>query len=187
MHRLVFIAAMLIGLVLDASFVPVLEVGGVRPSVLLVLVVFVCLCGERDAAKWAAIAGGLSLDLSNPVVLSGAPSIYVVGPNLLGFLFGAQLLGSLRGVLLKRSVLAMAVATLLFAAAAAVVVVFVWSARLWIVGPPVPWDSSGARSMLWSLALSGVLSSLLALPLGWLLIRSFPMWGFPSVGSWGRR
>ena len=187
MNKLVFFAAMLSALVLDASFLSVLEVGGVRPSALMVLVVFVCLCAEPVSAQWAAIISGFAVDLSGPVVWGGSQTLYLVGPNLLGFAFGAQLMLALRGALLKRSALAIAVATALFAGAWSLTVVAVWSARVWVVGPPVPWGDGSALSSLWMMFRSGLVSAGMAIPLGWLLVRSLPAWGFPAVGSWGRR
>ncbi len=187
MNRLVFTAAALIALALDSALLPVLQFGSSWPSSLAVLVTFMCIGADRSQVPWAALFCGLAVDLSTPVVGPEGEVLRLIGPNALGFAFGSTLVLSMRGMLLRRSPWAIGAATLAFLLANSVVMVAIWSARYWLQEGPMPWPPGGALGEMVHLSWAAILSALAGIPLGFILIRSTPVWGFPPVGSIARR
>jgi cell shape-determining protein MreD len=173
-----FILAAAAALTLDASFMPVLQFGGVTPSLVGCLAAFVALHAERRAAWWGCLVLGLLVDFSSPVAVGGGVT-FVPGPNAVGFTLGAAMVLSLRAEVMRRSMMAAAAATLVLMSLAAVAWTFVWALRSWWPdGQPV-WTGS-ALSQLWHQMLVALVSAVLALPVSWTLGRTFDQWGFPA-------
>ncbi|MBX3355212.1 MAG: hypothetical protein KF724_05900 [Phycisphaeraceae bacterium] len=182
MRFALFILVLGVTLAVDAALMPALELGGAVPSTTAILVVFVLLLASRDAAWFAAVAGGAALDLMAPIPFDGR-TIVVVGPWALGFAFGGQLVLTLRGALVRRHALTLAVATFVFLMASTVVWCAIWSLRGWLPESLPPW---GGDSVLREFAMRSrwaLWSGAVALPIGWLLMRTIPAWGFPGVAG----
>lgn len=177
----------IVGTVLDANGMAVLRVGSVWPAATPTLAVFVALWASRPAALWAPLLLGLFADLSRPEIALSASgemrSIRVLGPDALGWLFGASALLPLRKVLLRRNPFAIAAATLLFLALAALVWGAIWSIRGVWAETVMPWSPGHALEALWGRLLQAAYSALLAVPLAWCLLRTMPLWGFPGTAS----
>jgi hypothetical protein len=171
--------------VLDLSWMPVLRVGGVWPATVPVLVTFVALWASRPAALWAPFLLGLFVDLCRPEVGIDASgelrAIRVLGPDAVGFLFGAFALQSLRRVLLRRNPFAIAAATLVTTLLAALVWGAIWSVRAFWGGTVMPWSAGEAIAALGQRCLESGATALVAVPLSWLLLRLMPWWGFPGT------
>jgi UDP-N-acetylglucosamine diphosphorylase/glucosamine-1-phosphate N-acetyltransferase len=149
------------------------ELGRLYPSPTGVLVVFVALFAPRLTALWAAWGLGLLLDLAIP-----REQGLLVGPQALGLVFGTYFVLQVRNMVFRQRALTVAVLTLLCLVAAGLVDVGVLTIRSWFATTGSPSDHFRP---LWALGQRGgiaVYSALLALPLGWLLVRTLPIWGF---------
>ncbi len=173
-----FILAAAVALTMDASFMPVFEFAGVTPSLVGCLAAFVALHAERRAAWWGCWMLGLLLDLSSPVSIAGTV-LFVPGPHALGFALGAAGVLSVRSEVMRRSMVAAAAATLAVLVLASLVWTSLWSLRGWWPDGEVPW-AGNALVELWHLLLASAYTTLLALPVAWLLGRTFDHWGFPA-------
>jgi cell shape-determining protein MreD len=74
---IVFAVAALVGLVFDTGLSEVLRIeklGHVRPSLCVVVAVFVALSAPRTAALWACLVLGLLLDLAHTWSAAGSSS-----------------------------------------------------------------------------------------------------------------
>jgi rod shape-determining protein MreD len=165
-------------LTLDASFMPAFSFGGATPSLAGCVAAFVALHAERRRAWWGCWLMGLLLDLSSPMSIGGSVT-FVPGPFALGFALGAALILSLRAEVMRRSMVAAAVATLALLAMASLVWTTVWAVRGWWPDGQWPWAGSAAGELSRRLLWSGI-SAIAALPVSWLLGRTFDHWAFPA-------
>jgi len=174
--------------VLDQSFMPVLRIGEHWPSLTPGVVVFAALWASRPSALWGAFLLGLLQDLSRPEVIEGERTIRVLGPDALGWLFGAVGVLAVRRLLLRRHPLAVGAATLWFLLLASVVWGGIWTVRGFLPGTVLPWTPGEAGEALASRAITAAYAAVVAVPLAWVLALVRPWWGFPG-GAWtaGRR
>ncbi len=175
--------------VLDANGMAVLRIERIWPLAAPTLVVFVALWASRPAALWGAFLLGLFADLSRPEIALAASgemrSIRVLGPDALGWLFGAYALLPLRRVLLRRNPFAIAAATLAFLILASLVWGAIWSIRGAWAETVMPWTAGHALEALWERLLQAAYSAVLAVPIAWCLLRTMRLWGFPgTVSRW---
>jgi rod shape-determining protein MreD len=150
--------------------------GQVRPSVAAVVVAYVALLAPRSHVLWAAWLLGLIADLVAP-----APSVVLVGPLALGFVAGAFAVLHARVAVFRRRVLTLAAMTGLLLLVAGAVAVVLETVRSWYPATPAPWDTH--RPLAESARALGraVYSALLALPVGWLLFKTYRWWGFEKI------
>jgi rod shape-determining protein MreD len=151
---------------------------GISPDVVAALVVFVALFAPRTGALWAAWGLGLLVDLSPQ---DHAGGYYVVGPHALGYTAGAYLVLQLRTMVFRRRALTVGFLTSLALVAASLVAVMLLSIRSFYAGDGAmgygPMSDLGQRCMI------AMYSGLVAVPLGWLLGYTMPLWGFqPAAG-----
>ncbi len=100
------------------------------PSLLLPLIVYVALFAPAGPTLWLALGAGLMVDLASPMTIRGPePFLWLVGPSALGYLVAAYFALTIRGFMIKRNPLALAVLSLLAAALAGVIAVAVITAR----------------------------------------------------------
>lgn len=177
-----FMIALALALVLDASLMPALELGGVAPSLVAVLVAFVALQAQRDAAWNAAVVAGVALDLSSPMPYDGR-ELVVIGPWGLGFAFGALLVLAIRGSLMRRNLLTMAIVVFILLMAASLAWCAVWSARAWLPASLPPWGDGSVLGAFGERFRWALWSSALSIAVGWLLLRRLSFWGFPGVAG----
>jgi len=182
---IVFAVAALVGLVFDTGLSEVLRIeklGHVRPSLCAVLAVFVALSAPRTAALWACLVLGLLLDLAHPLTVAENRVVYLIGPHALGYLVGGWLVVSGRPMVFRRRALTIGVMTVLCLLAAQLVAVGLYAlrAQAWYPGPAIFWTDSSAMAELGVRLLAVVYSGLLAIPVGWLLVQTIGLWGFPA-------
>ena len=84
----------------------------------------------------------------------------------------------LRAIVFSRNPLTFGLLTLVFLVGVTIIYLALWQVRGFYEGSPPPWGTEGAmaefgRRMLWALY-----SGLIAVPVGWVLVRSTPIWGF---------
>lgn len=182
MRFALFLLMLGVALSVDAALMPSLQLAGAVPSSVAILAVFVGLLAARDSAWFAAVIAGAALDLAAPVPFDGR-TIIVVGPWALGFAFGAQLLLTIRGSLVRRNPLTIAASTFAFLMAATLVWCAVWSIRAWLPGSLPPWGDDSALRALAERSRWALWTAAVALPLGWLLTRSVRAWSFPGVAG----
>ncbi len=173
-----FILAAVVALTLDASLMPAFEFAGATPSLVGCLAAYVALHAERKRAWWGCWWLGLLQDLSSPMSVEGTIT-FVPGPYALGFLLGGALILAVRAEVMRRSMVAASVATLGLLSMAGLVWTMVWTLRGWSSDAGWPWTGS-ALGQLWQMFLVAMISGVVALPISWLLGRTFDHWGFPA-------
>ncbi len=163
----------------EIALPPVLDAGGggVAPSFLIPLVVFIALHAETRPALWSALILGLIVDLIQPVALVDGGAATIPGPHALGFLLAVQMTLSMRGMVIRRNPLTLVVLSILGMAIATLVVIAFTSVRGLL-------DPSLARRGAAELApgiLSALYTGLTALVLSFPLFALSPFFGFPNL------
>ncbi|UCD76743.1 MAG: hypothetical protein JSV91_07410 [Phycisphaerales bacterium] len=155
--------------------------GGVSPSFVALLVVFLSLFATRAAALWACWLLGVLMDLSAPSSQAGAGAVFIIGPYALGYVFGCVLILQLRALVFRKRVLTFALLTFVCMLAISVVVVGVYVIRSWYPEDPqtIYFEGSALGELMHRVGMAAY-TAVLAVPLGWLLVRSLPLWGFYS-------
>jgi cell shape-determining protein MreD len=146
-------------------------------SFILILAVFVGLNAPGSVVAWALLILGLLVDLQ-PGPVHGA---VLLGPGALGFLAGAYAVLQLRTLLFRESVMTLAVMVL----AVGVFVQLVMVALLTMRGLPMiaePIAGWNAADQLAHRFMQLLYTAALSVPVGWVLIRSRPLWGFAGKG-----
>jgi hypothetical protein len=183
----VFIVFLFVALVLDTGFFGVMKIAGVVPAVTPCVAVFVAMSAPRHAALAACLVIGVVLDLTTRISMAPDRGIYFIGPWALGHLVGCHLMLPLRTMVFRRNPLTMGVMTLFFLVIASTVAVAALLVRSCY--PEVTFYWQGETPLRELLARWGwaTYCAILAVPTGWLLARTAPLWGFhPSVQRSGR-
>ncbi len=125
---------------------------------------------------------GLLLDLSIEYITGGNRVVYLVGPYALGLLAGCWLVLRGRTMVFRRRALTMGVMTLitLLAAQAIIVMLLLLRSRSWYPGGAIHWPDTALGIELLRRILIAVYSGIAAVPCGWLLVRTLPLWGFQT-------
>lgn len=181
MNWLLFAPLAVLLVVLDASFMPVFRLGETWPQWTPGLVVFAALWAPRSAALWAAFLAGLFRDLSRPEIAADLEAIRVLGPEALGWLFGATFVLAIRRSLLRRHPAAVAAATFAFLVLSTLVWGGIWSLRSMLPESVAPWPPGGALAAVGDRIAGDAFSALATIPLAWALARLRPWWGFPGA------
>lgn len=147
---------------------------GISPDLVAALAVFIALFANRSAALWACFILGVLIDLLAPA--AGAAAFKVIGPHALGYAAGGYLVLQLRTMVFRRRAITIGFLTVLALIAAALVMVMLLTIRSWYpqAAPYGPLSELGRH------ALMAVYSGVVAIPVGWLLARTLPLWGFSS-------
>ena len=174
----VFIIFLVVVVVLDTRFMEALRIGAVIPSLAGTLAVFLVLCAPRRSALWACLALGLLLDFSEFALFDGGRPYHLIGPYTLGFLFGANLVQPLRSMVFNRNPLTFGLLTFIFLVGVTIIYLALWRVRGFYPGSPPPWGIDGVMSELGRRLMWALYSAVIAVPVGWALVRSTPIWGF---------
>lgn len=179
MNPFVFAIVAWVALGLEIALPPVLDAGsgGVRPSFLIPLVVFVALHAETRPALWSALVLGLLADLTGPVAMIDGGAAVIPGPHALGFLLAAQLTLAMRGMVIRRNPLTLMVLSVLGAAVSEVVVVAIMTTRT-LGDDALAWGGAGR---LVPGLLSALYTALTAVVMSFPLFAAAPVFGFPSL------
>jgi len=183
---LVFAVFAWLALGLETGLKDALQLGssGVAPSFVMTLLAFVAASSTRSAALWAAASVGAALDLLNAQpVPGGVDEVVVFGPYTLGCMLAAYATVTTRPLVFRRSTIALAFLTFVFAAMAAVVVTALLAVRSWY-DPTI--EIAAGRELLLRLG-AALYSAGLALLLGPALGFLAPLFGFPQGSSRERR
>lgn len=182
----VFLILAYLALALDGGLRGLWVYHGTWPELPLILLVFIALSAPARHVAWSALLLGLLVDLQ-PIAVhlpsdrSSAADLVLVGPNALGYMLAGFAAYQFRGFAFRDSPITVAVAALFSGVFAHLVVVALLSFRgfSWLTAEPIP-DYSAAADLV-ARALRLLYTAVVALPVGWLLIRSDPLWGFPLI------
>jgi rod shape-determining protein MreD len=170
MNWLVFSIFSAAALLFETGLRPLWHIGPASPSLLLILAVFVALAAPPVAVYWAMLVIGLLMDAS------GAAPPALIGPSALGCLAGGYLALQLRPIFYRESPLPLAVCVGIVGVFVLLVVAALLTVRaISFLGGTPDWDPA---DYLLNHFLSVLYSAAVALPLGWLLRRSRPLWRF---------
>lgn len=182
MNWFIFALTTYVLLVLQIGCRSLLVVDGAYPQLPLILLVFVGLSAPSRVLGWSAVVLGLLLDLQPGPI---APPI--IGPHAMGYLAGAFVVVQLRNLLFRESVIAFAALVLLVGIGTELVTIAIYTMRgwPWPLGEPLAhWSATGA---LVHGFFSVLYTTVAAVPVGWLLMRSSGVWGFPGKVRHERR
>jgi len=182
MRWAIFVLFALIGVAIDASLGGILKIGEAQPRFLPCVVVFAILSAPRQHAVRLALLAGLVADLLSPVLRSDGTQLVVIGPWTLGFALGALAVVPLRTLLYHRNPISSGFATMVFSLLAAIVFVATWVIRTLLLRDDTPpwWPGTGAGEV-WRQAKVALANGAIAIPTGWLLERTRPLWGFSTA------
>jgi len=150
--------------------------GATAPSFVFCLLTFIAMFSAAPRPTWVAFALGLMMDLTARVPLrEGMGTATIIGPHILAYVMAVQLVTALRGVVIKRNPLTVGLLAMLGALVAQVVLVAIYSFRLWW-GDPIFTQESAPSGQLMARVFSapytgavGVALSFVFFPLsGWL-------------------
>jgi rod shape-determining protein MreD len=190
MNWLVFVISALLALALDKGLATLWHLGHVVPSPVLVLAIFIAVAAPPRVSLWAALLLGVLLDLTSPYPRPGSPTdLVIMGPTALGFFAGAYLVLQLRAMVFRHTPLSLGVLTFAAGILAHLVTVALLTFRgLPLMGGGIPGFDAADQLLLRFLGI--LYTSVLALPLGWLLFRYRRWWHFvpgPARGGGIRR
>jgi len=158
-----------------------LAIGHTSPSFLLILMVFTSLWVSPLSAAYTALLLGLLVDLSKPILPANQMiDVALIGPACLGYLTGAYVTMQIRGMIFRHSPIAIGVMVFIAGAFAHLVTMSLLTARglPWLVAEPIQgWN---AADQLVARFLELVYTAMLAVPLGYILVRLQRLLGFPT-------
>ena len=188
-----FVVLTFLCIALELSLRGVLElrsIGGISPSFVAPLAVFVSMFAPRMTALWSCLLLGLLMDISTPIAPHAGASFYIFGPYALGYVFGGFMILQLRPMVFLQRSLTIGFLTALCLFAVALVTVAIFIIRSWYAPDPsiYPISPSATGEMLRRFGIA-LYSGIFAILFGWLLLTTLPFWGFPTtthrrVGRW---
>ena len=164
---------------LELALGPIFDAGsgGVHPSMVIPLLVFVAINAPRRPTLWAAIILGIVMDLLSPVPGADGGTVTIIGPNALGYLLGAHFVLAVRGMLIRRNPLTVVVMSVFAAFIAQIVVIAIFTIRD-IGANPLMWD---AGDQLVQRSFSSLYTGVSALLLSFVFFAFGPVFGFQSA------
>jgi cell shape-determining protein MreD len=180
----VFIIFAFFAVVLDSSFMSVLQmnlpvVDTIAPSIVAMLAVFVCLFASRLSALASCLLLGVLVDLSLPAMTGGdGRDVYLLGPHALGMTFAGYLILQMRTMVFRQRALTVGVLTGVFVLTAGVVMLAIYVIRGWYGDGVVYLSQPSAFREFIKFGAVAIYSGVLAVPLGWMLLQTTPLWGF---------
>lgn len=180
MNWLVFALATWIAVGLELGLRDALSMGSLRaaPSFLLILATYIAMLANPRTALWVGLLLGLLTDLLNPIpsAIPNAPSSVLVGPWTLSYVLAAQLVLSLRPLMIRRNPLTLAFLTLGAGLVTAItsVAILSWRAKVF---EPIAWD---ATQQLWGKLATAPYSGVIALFIAFALLPLSGPFGFPT-------
>ena len=181
MNWIAFVVIAYVCVGLELGLRPILDLGGGgAPSFVVPLMVFVALGAPHVATLWAALALGLLIDLTSPLAFQErSGEAWVIGPYAIGYVLAAQVMLSLRGVVVRKHPLTLAGLALVASLVIHVCVTFLHSIRS--AYDPIAWDLS---AQLVSRLFSSLWTALSALAMWAVLSRVSRFMEFQAPGAW---
>ncbi|MFW6059676.1 MAG: hypothetical protein ACODAQ_05810 [Phycisphaeraceae bacterium] len=181
MNWLVFALAAYVMVALETGLRALLGVSGpdgAYPSFMLILAVYVALLAPAQVVPWALLVLGVLVDLQ----MGPVPEAAILGPAALGYLFGAYVMLQLRVLVFRESVITLAALVFATGIFVQLVIVGLYTMRglPWLTAQPI--EGWGAADQLVRRFFILLYTTVVALPVGALLLRTTPIWGFPNRG-----
>jgi rod shape-determining protein MreD len=151
------------------------NIGGISPSFVASLAVFIALFAHRVSVIWACWLLGLLMDLAPP----GRDAPPIIGPNALGYIFGGLLILQLRTMVFRRRSITIGVMTIAFLLAASIASVFIMVMRGWFYDNSMLLHGSALGELLHRFGIA-VYSGIAGIAIGRILLATIPLWGFQS-------
>ncbi len=149
----------------------------IAPSFVFVLLSFIAITAKPHLVLWSALAMGLVTDLCSAVELNNfAPPATIVGPHALGYLLAAQLIVTMRALLMRANPPTLGFTAAVGYAVAQTVVVAIFTLRYWL-GQPFDWHPT--TEMLQRLASAGY-TGVIGFALSFVLLPLAPILGIQS-------
>ncbi|MCC6425266.1 MAG: hypothetical protein IT435_00465 [Phycisphaerales bacterium] len=146
----------------------------VAPSFVMPLAVVIALAAPSTTALWAAIVLGMTLDLTNTLeVMGGGLPRYVLGPYALGYALAAQLVLTMRGLMIRKNILTVGFLSLFCSLVSNIVVTAIFAIRS-RYDVEIQFDAT--QQLIWRLG-SSLYTGLVGLALGTVLL--------PLLGTMG--
>lgn len=179
MNWFVFILIAWVCFGLELALLPVFDAGsgGVHPSMVVPLLVFVAINAPRKPTLWCAIMLGIIMDLLRPIPAVDGGTFTVIGPHALGYLLGVHFIMAVRGMLIRRNPLTMVVMSILVMLIAQIVVIAIFTTR-GLGDSSLVWD---AGTKLQQGVFSSLYTGISALLLSFLFFALGPFFGFAST------
>ncbi|MCA9295965.1 MAG: rod shape-determining protein MreD [Phycisphaerales bacterium] len=180
----IFAVALVMALILETSMRQLLIFRGMSPSFLACLVVFVALFATRMSALWACWIAGMMMDILSSITWQDHETFVLLGPYALGYTLAGFMVLQIRAMVFRRRALTVGALALACVLLASLFAVGIFVLRSWYTEPAL----SAYLSQGSALAEIGhrlgiaVYTGLIAIPIGWLLQTSLPVWGFEMVG-----
>lgn len=164
---------------LELALLPIFDAGsgGVHPSMVIPLLVFIAINAPRRPTLWAAIILGVAMDLLSPMPGADGGAVTIIGPHALGYLLAAHSILAVRGMLIARNPLTVVVLSIFAAFVAQIVVIAIFTMRD-IGANPLMWD---AGDQLVQRSFSALYTGVSALLLSFVLFAFGPVFGFQSA------
>ncbi len=166
---------------------PVFELAGLTPHLVVVVVAFAAMHAEASEVGWFALLAGLLLDLSEPSLSGPRAPLYLIGPSTLGMFFGVHAILSIRGVLIRRNPFSVGAMALVLSLTSGLFWTAWWALRSWYPDSPPPWGEGSALHEFGMQFLGSIFTGAVGIPIGWFLLYFSGSWGFPSVLARGRQ
>lgn len=179
MNWLTFSILAYLGYAAQLLLSPLWAVDGHEPSLLLILLVFVALQAPAMHAAWAAVLLGLLMDVYRADYQTG-----LIGPWAIGMLAAGYALVQMRNLLFKDSMFTIAIMTLIAGIFALLVATTLHTMRdnIPALGNE-PVEGFSAASQLYYGFVTLLYTAAVAVPVGFLLLKSQPLWGFSGRRS----
>lgn len=158
---------------------PVWMLSNREPMLLLILLVFIGLQAPGMHVAWAAVVLGILADVLGNHHVTG-----LIGPWALGFLAAGYALSQIRNLLFKDSVFTMAIMTLIAGVFALLVATTLQALRdnIPILGND-PVEGFKAVDQLYYGFATLLYTAVIAIPVGFLLLKMRSLWGFSGRSS----
>lgn len=176
MNWITFAIAAYLCLTLQVGLGDLWAIGPAAPSLVLVLGVFIGLTAPGTTVGWAMLVLGLLVDAITPWTGPGQQTVTILGPAAIGYLVGAYAVVQLRSMVFRESVLTLAVMTFVVGIFIQLVIVFLMVIRGPISGDALPGFSAADQLVMRFLSL--LYTAVAAVPVGWLLMKLSPLFGF---------
>lgn len=188
----VFLIAAFLFLALDSGFMGLLtlhRMGGIAPHIVFALVVFICLFANKLSALWACLVLGVLMDITLPprgaggLAFGAGQTVNLIGPHALGALLAGYCIVQMRTMVFRQRALTIGVLTTAATFIAGLVAIALYIIRSWY-GEPITYPTEGsAFAEIFRHMGIALYSGLVAIPVGWILLRTLPVWGFQSTLS----
>ncbi|HWB18809.1 MAG TPA: hypothetical protein VG711_00795 [Phycisphaerales bacterium] len=179
MRWIVFIITACVFVELDHSLMHALRWGdsSVRPVMSSALLAFVALTASRSIVPWAALILGLLVDLLEPYSQVPDRMVTLIGPNALAYLAAAYVVMQLRTLVFPRRAMSIGFMAFVAHACSALVLISIFVIRSRFDSVVYP-TRDGALAEFFHQILVALYSGLVGVPVGWMLLKTLPVWGF---------